>query len=126
MLFSDTKSYLGNLAIVAGLSIATIACTLTPAKAEKPPDTVRVSVVNNSRKLLKAIYMSPPSKDTWGPNELESPIPDREIAEFEWKRSDFQGQEAGCVFDVRAEYGDNTSTDLDQINLCKTPSINLK
>ncbi len=124
MQFFVTKSFLGHLAIVAGLSIATASYT-TPAKAEKLPDTIRVSVVNNSRKLLKAIYMSPPSKATWGPNELEAPIPDREIAEFEWKRSEFQGQEGGCIFDVRAEYGDNTSTDLDQINLCKTASINL-
>ncbi|WP_156341388.1 hypothetical protein [Pseudanabaena sp. 'Roaring Creek'] len=90
------------------------------------PDTVRVSVVNNSGKVLKAIYMSPPTNIHWGQNELEAAIPDREKADFEWKRSDYKGAEAGCLFEVRAEYADGKSTDLEEINLCKTPTINLK
>jgi len=87
---------------------------------------VRVAVVNNSGKELKAIYMSPPTKQDWGKNELDASVPDREKADFEWKRSDYTGAEAGCLFEVRAEYADGKSSDLDEIDLCKTPAINLK
>ncbi|WP_271253102.1 hypothetical protein [Pseudanabaena sp. Chao 1811] len=96
------------------------------SKTEKAPDTVRIAVVNNSGKVLKAIYMSAPSKQDWGPNELDAPLADREKADFEWKRSDFKGADAGCVFDVRAEYDDGKSAELDPIDVCKTPAINLK
>jgi len=95
-------------------------------KTEKTPDTVRISVVNNSGKVLKAIYMAAPSNHEWGQNELDAPIPDREKADFEWKRSDFKGADAGCVFEVRAEYSDGKAAELDPIDVCKTPSINLK
>ncbi|WP_126386905.1 hypothetical protein [Pseudanabaena sp. ABRG5-3] len=96
------------------------------SKTEKAPDTVRIAVVNNSGKVLKAIYMSAPSKQDWGPNELDAPLADREKVDFEWKRSDFKGADAGCVFDVRAEYDDGKSAELDPIDVCKTPAINLK
>jgi hypothetical protein len=98
----------------------------TASTTDKAPDTVRVAVVNNSGKELKAIYMSPPTKQDWGKNELDAPLPDREKADFEWKRSDYTGVEAGCLFEVRAEYADGKSSDLDEIDLCKTPAINLK
>jgi hypothetical protein len=87
---------------------------------------VRIAVVNNSGKTLKAIYMAAPSKEDWGGNELEAPIPDRGKADFEWKRSDFKGADAGCVFEVRAEYDDGKSAELEPIDVCKTPAINLK
>lgn len=96
------------------------------SSTEKAPGTVRIAVVNNSGKVLKAIYMSAPSKQDWGPNELDAPLADREKADFEWKRSDFKGADAGCVFDVRAEYDDGKSAELEPIDVCKTPAINLK
>lgn len=98
----------------------------TEPQADKAPDLVRVAVINNSGKTLTAVYMSAPSKKEWGPNELSQPIADREKADFEWKRSDFKGVDAGCVFDVGVEYGDGAITILDPIDLCKTPAINLK
>jgi hypothetical protein len=87
---------------------------------------VRVGVVNNSGKVLKGIYMSAPSKQDWGSNELDGPVPDREKVDFEWKRSDYKGADAGCVFDIGAEYDDGAITVLDPIDVCKTPAINLK
>jgi hypothetical protein len=87
---------------------------------------VRVAVVNNSGKVLKAIYMSAPKKEDWGDNELDEPIADREKADFEWKRSDYKGDDAGCIFDIRAEYSDGKVAELDPIDVCKTPAINLK
>ena len=106
---------------------ATAKPTATEApSAEKPSDTVRISVVNNSGKVLKAIYMSAPKKADWGENELDDPIKDREKADFEWKRSDYKGDDAGCIFDIRAEYDDGKFAELDPIDVCKTPAINLK
>lgn len=94
--------------------------------AEKPADTVRIAVVNNSGKVLKSIYMSAPKKKDWGDNELDVPLKDREKADFEWKRSDYKGDDAGCIFDIRAEYSDGKVAELDPIDVCKTPAINLK
>ncbi len=94
--------------------------------AEKPADTIRIAVVNNSGKTLKSVFMSAPKKEEWGQNELTSPIKDREKADFEWKRSDYKGDDAGCIFDIRAEYDDGTFAELDPIDVCKTPAINLK
>lgn len=95
-------------------------------KAEKAPDTVRIAVINNSGKVLKAIYMSAPQKKDWGENELDLPLQDREKADFEWKRSSYKGDDAGCVFDIKAEYADGKIAELDPIDVCKTPAINLK
>lgn len=99
--------------------------TASPS-AEKPADTIRIAVVNNSGKTLKSVFMSAPKKEEWGQNELTSPIKDREKADFEWKRSDYKGDDAGCIFDIRAEYDDGTFAELDPIDVCKTPAINLK
>ena len=69
--------------------------------------------------------MSAPSKKEWGSNELAEPLADRGKADFEWKRSDYKGVDAGCSFDVGVIYGDGAITVLDPIDLCKTPVINL-
>jgi hypothetical protein len=95
-------------------------------KTEKVPDIVRIAVVNNSGKVLKAIYMSAPQKEDWGENELDAPLKDREKADFEWNRSSYTGDDAGCIFDIKAEYADGKVAELDPIDVCKTPAINLK
>ena len=105
---------------------ATAPTTAANKPKDNAPDVVQIAVINNSGKTLKAIFMAPPSKDVWGENELTAPIPDREKAEYEWKRSDYKGAEAGCIFEIRAEYDDGKSAELDPIDLCKTPVINLK
>ena len=87
---------------------------------------MRIAVINNSGKVLKAIYMSAPKKEDWGENELDTPLQDREKADFEWKRSSYKGDDAGCVFDIKAEYSDGKIAELDPIDVCKTPAINLK
>ncbi len=100
--------------------------TSASPKIEKAADTVRIAVVNNSGKVLKSIYMSAPKKEDWGKNELDAPLKDREKADFEWKRSEYKGDDAGCVFDIKAEYDDGKIAELDPIDVCKTPAINLK
>ena len=97
----------------------------TESKADQAPDLVRVAVINNSGKTLTDVYMSAPSKLEWGQNELAEPLADRGKADFEWKRSDYKGVDAGCLFDVGVIYGDGAITVLDPIDLCKTPVINL-
>ncbi|MEP6487529.1 hypothetical protein NDI43_07950 [Microcoleus vaginatus GB2-A3] len=116
------NQWLSKVTIAAGLSLPLLALTAASVFAQM----VKVSVVNNSGKTMTAVYMSPPDKDTWGENELETPIPDREKADFEWNQADYGGSEAGCVFDVRAEYSDGKSTDLDAVDLCKETALNFK
>lgn len=124
---SDTASPTSSATPSAKPSESPSPTSTTPAdsKTEKVPDTVRVAVVNNSGKVLKAIYMSPPKKQDWGENELDAPLADREKADFEWKRSQYKGDDAGCLFDIRAEYSDGKSAELDPVDVCKTPAINL-
>ncbi|MEG3898001.1 MULTISPECIES: hypothetical protein [unclassified Microcoleus] len=111
---------LSKVTIAAGLSLPLVALTAASVFAEM----VKVSVVNNSGKTMTAVYISPPDKDTWGENELDAPIADREKADFEWNQADYGGSDAGCVFDVRAEYSDGKSTDLDAVDLCKETALN--
>ena len=113
---------LSKVTIAAGLSLPLLALTAASVFA----DMVKISVVNNSGKTMTAVYMSPPDKDTWGENELEAPIADREKADFEWNQADYGGSDAGCIFDVRAEYSDGKSTDLDAVDLCKETALNFK
>lgn len=114
------NKWLSKVTIAAGLSLPLLALTAASVFAQM----VKISVVNNSGKTMTAVYMSPPDKDTWGENELEAPIADREKADFEWNQADYGGSDAGCVFDVRAEYSDGKSTDLDAVDLCKETALN--
>ncbi|MEG3932026.1 hypothetical protein QUA00_19965 [Microcoleus sp. T2B6] len=114
------NNLLSKVTIAVGLSLPLLALTAASVFAQM----VKVSVVNNSGKTMTAVYMSPPDKDTWGENELEAPIPDREKAGFEWDRADYEGSEAGCVFDVLAEYEDGKSTPLSAVDLCKETALN--
>lgn len=113
---------LNKVMIAAGLSLPLVALAASSVLAQM----VKLSVVNNSGKTMTAVYMSPPDKDTWGKNELKAPIGDREKADFEWDRADYGGSEGGCVFDVRAEYSDGRSTDLDAVDLCRESAINFR
>lgn len=114
------NKWLSKVTIAAGLSLPLLALTAASVFAQM----VKISVINNSGKTMTAVYMSPPDKDTWGENELEAPIADREKADFEWNQADYGGSDAGCVFDVRAEYSDGKSTDLDAVDLCKETALN--
>ena len=114
------NKWLSKVTIAAGLSLPLLALTAASVFAEM----VKISVINNSGKTMTAVYMSPPDKDTWGENELEAPIADRQKADFEWNQADYGGSDAGCIFDVRAEYSDGKSTDLDAVDLCKETALN--
>jgi len=111
---------LSKLTIAAGLSLPLVVLTASSVFAQM----VKVSVVNNSGKTMTAVYMSPPSKNTWGRNELGAAIADREKADFEWNQADYGGADAGCIFDVRAEYSDGKYTELDAVDLCKENALN--
>ncbi|MDP8933924.1 MAG: hypothetical protein M3N42_07215 [Cyanobacteriota bacterium] len=114
------NQWLSKVTIAAGLSLPLLGLTAASVFAE----IVTISVINNSGKTMTAVYMSPPDKDTWGKNELDAPIADREKAGFEWDQADYEGSDAGCVFDVLAEYEDGKSTALDAVDLCKETVLN--
>ena len=111
---------LSKVTIAAGISLSLLALTAPSVFAR----VVRVSVINNSGKTMTAVYMSAPDKNDWGENELSGSIADRQKADFEWNQGDYQGSDAGCIFDVRAEYSDGKFTELDAVNLCKEPALN--
>ena len=75
---------LSKVMLAAGLSLPLVALTAPSVLAQM----VKVSVINNSGKTMTAVYISPPDKDTWGENELDAPIADREKADFEWNQAD--------------------------------------
>lgn len=114
------NNWLSKVTVAAGLSLPLVALTAPSVLARM----VKVSVINNSGKTMTAVYMSPPDRDTWGENELDAPIADREKADFEWNQADYGGSDAGCVFDVRAEYSDGKFTELDAVDLCKETALN--
>ncbi|MBW4496227.1 MAG: hypothetical protein KME26_24760 [Oscillatoria princeps RMCB-10] len=110
-----------NLTLAATLALPLV----TQIGSALAQEIIKISVINNSGKNMTGLYMSPPEKQTWGPNELEgTPASDREKVDFEWNPADYAGSEAGCVFDVRAEYEDGTSTDLSAVDVCKETALN--
>ena len=111
---------LNKVMIAAGLSLPLVALAASSVFAQ----IVKISVVNNSGRTMTAVYMAPPDKDTWGKNELKAPLADREIADFEWNRADYAGSDAGCIFQVRAEYSDGNATELAAVDLCKESALN--
>jgi hypothetical protein len=95
--------------------------------APKTGKSLKLSVINNSGKVLIGLYFSPPDKKDWGPNELDGQkVADRDKVDFEWHQGDYKGTEAGCVFDVGAQYADGATTELAALDLCKESSINFK
>jgi hypothetical protein len=114
-----SKVLFKSIAILGtGLSLITFSTTKVLA------DEITISVINNSGKEMTAIYISAPDQDDWGENELDAPIADRGKVDFSWNQEDYGGSDAGCIFDVRAEYSDGKSTDLDKMDLCKEASLN--
>ena len=116
------NQWLSKVTIAAGLSLPLLGLTAASVFAQM----VKISVVNNSGKTMTALYMSPPDKEAWGKNELDAPIADREKADFEWNQADYAGSDAGCVFDVLAEYDDGKWTALGAVDLCKETALNFK
>ncbi len=113
--------FVRNFTLAATLALPLVAL----AGSAQAQDIIKISVINNSGKNMTGLYMSPPEKEDWGPNELEgTPVPDREKVEFEWDPADYPGSESGCIFDVRAEYEDGKSTDLYGIDVCKETALN--
>lgn len=114
-----SKVLFKSIAIVGtGLSLITFSTSKVLA------DEINISVINNSGKEMTAIYISAPDQDDWGENELDEAIPNEDPVNFIWDQSDYGGSDAGCIFDVRAEYSDGKSTDLLGMNLCAEKSLN--
>jgi len=114
-----SKFLFKSIAIVGtGLSLITFSTSKVLA------DEINISVINNSGKEMTAVYISAPDQDDWGENELDEAVADRDKVDFSWDQADYGGSDAGCIFDVRAEYSDGKSTDLDKKDLCKEASLN--
>ena len=111
---------LRKVTIAAVLSLPLLGLAAASVFAER----VKISVINNSGKTMIGLY-SGTSQQDWGENLLHGPLADRGTFYFDWHTEDYEGTiEAGCVFDVRAEYSDGKSSDLFGVNFCKRTSIN--
>ncbi len=84
-------------------------------------DEKSISVINNSGQEMTGIYISYPDENEWGDNLITESVEDRGKTDFTWDSGDYKDT---CVFDVRAEYEDDKSTDLYDINLCNESSLN--
>jgi hypothetical protein len=116
------NNFVSRIVISTCLSLPLISLTALSSLA----DVITISVINNSGKAMTAVYISPPDQNHWGNNEISEAIADRDKQDFEWDQADYGGSDAGCIFDVRAEYEDGKSTDLSAVDLCKEASLNFK
>lgn len=114
------KNFVNLIAISTCLSLPLIALTAFSSLA----DTMKISVINNSGKIMTGVYFSPPKDDNWGENMLQESIDDRGKEDFQWEPVNYGGPEDDCVFDVRAEYDDGTVSNLWAMDLCAEASLN--
>ncbi len=98
---------LRKVTIAAVLSLPLLGLTAASVFAER----VKISVINNSGKTMTVLY-SGTSQQDWGENLLHGPLADRGTVYFDWdtELTTRVSIEAGCVFDVRAEYSDGKSS----------------
>ena len=116
------NNFVSRIVISTGLSLPLIGLTALSSLA----DVITISVINNSGKLMTGVYISAPDQEEWGDNSISEAIGDRDKLDFQWDQADYGGSDAGCIFDVRAEYEDGTSTDLMDVDLCNEASLNFK
>lgn len=114
------KNFVNLIAISTSLSLSLIPLTAFSSLA----DTMKISVVNNSGKIMTGVYFSPPKDNDWGENMLQGSIDDRGKQDFGWDPVNYGGPEDDCVFDVRAEYDDGTVSNLWAMDLCAEASLN--
>lgn len=115
-------TFVNRIVISTCLSLPLICLTALSSLA----DVITISVINNSGKAMTAVYISAPDQEDWGDNELPEAIGDRDKQDFQWDQADYGGSDAGCIFDVRAEYEDGKSTDLSDVDLCNESSLNFR
>lgn len=94
--------------LIGGLTAAVMAVPLQAVEKA----SVRFKVTNTSGKVVREIYVSPPSTSKWGPNLLKKPLNVNETVELKTK--------GGCGrYDIRLVADDRTEYLDEEVDFCE-------
>lgn len=68
---------------------------------------------------MTALYVSPSSKDSWGPNVLNGTIPAGQDGTFTWSKD----ASDECNWDVRGEFADGSHAEVRDVDFCKVDAV---
>ena len=92
---------------------AAIALCVAPAWADS------FTLHNKTSHEMVAMYVSPSSKDSWGPNVLSGTVPAGEDATFTWSKD----ASDECNWDVRGEFADGSYAEVTNVDFCNVDSV---
>lgn len=109
-----------STAALAAVSLVGIAATAAPHAFADGRD---FTLYNRSRTTIVRMYVSPVNSDSWGYNQLT-----QVVVPGDYYTLHFSPGDAGnaCVFDVRLDAADGTSTKDWGVDLCSTDSITFR
>lgn len=96
--------------VIAGLAIG---MCIAPALADS------FTLHNKTSHEMVALYVSPSSKNNWGPNVLSGTVPSGQDATFTWSKD----ASDECNWDVRGEYADGSHAEVDNVDFCKVTDV---
>jgi hypothetical protein len=79
------------------------------------------SILNSTGHTVMTVNVSPTSETSWGPDILGSQV----LQNGQTLEVSFDRATAECNFDIRATYDDGDTTDMRNVNLCQTATVNL-
>jgi hypothetical protein len=79
------------------------------------------SVVNATGHIVMTLNVSPTSESEWGPDILGAEV----LRPGETGQVVFDRAEAQCNYDLRVTYNDGDTSEMRNVNLCTTSSVNL-
>lgn len=92
---------------------AALAVCIAPALADS------FTLHNRTSHEMVAMYVSPSSKDSWGPNVLSGTVPAGADATFTWSPN----ASDECNWDVRGEYADGSHAEVTDVDFCKVSEV---
>ena len=96
--------------LIAALAIA---ICVAPALADS------FALHNKTSHEMTELYVSPTSKDTWGPNVLDGTIPAGQDGTFTWSKN----ASDECNWDVKGVFADGSHAEVDNVDFCTVNSV---
>ncbi len=79
------------------------------------------SVVNTTGHVVMTLNVSPTSESEWGPDILGTEV----LASGQTAQVVFDRAESQCNYDLRVTYNDGDTSEMRNLNLCTTGTVNL-
>ncbi|HYD13303.1 MAG TPA: hypothetical protein VEC11_10695 [Allosphingosinicella sp.] len=79
------------------------------------------SVVNTTGHVVMTLNVSPTSESEWGPDILGSDV----LQSGQTAQVVFDRAESQCNYDLRVTYQDGDTSEMRNVNLCQTATVNL-